>query len=266
MSKLRFLPFVMTLALAGCGGDIELNTPSAQASSTTSSSTTSVARATTRGTATAGQATTRGTVAPPSTTRAATPPSTRPFTYGSTDCPPSTGAAAQSRTFAAPFKRCIDPAKSYTATVKTNKGILKIRFDSAGAPGTVNNFVALALHKYFDGIRCHRVLVDFVAQGGDPTGTGSGGPGYKFADELPKAGQYKVGSVAMANSGPNTNGSQFFIITGAKGTALPPNYSLFGEVIEGLDVLKIINSLGAASDPSPPKETIALESVTISVV
>jgi len=188
------------------------------------------------------------------------------FAYGTTECPPATGAATQTRTFNAPFKQCIDPAKTYTALVKTNKGDLKVRLDAAKAPGTVNNFVALALHKYFDGIGCHRILTDFVAQCGDPAGTGSGGPGYKFNDELPAPGEYKVGSLAMANSGPNTNGSQFFIITGAKGAALPPSYSLFGEVIEGADtVLKAINAAGAEADPSPPKEKITIESVTITV-
>ncbi|NCZ91108.1 MAG: peptidylprolyl isomerase, partial [Actinobacteria bacterium] len=94
--------------------------------------------------------------------------------------------------------------------------------------------VSGARYKYFDNTNCHRAIVNFVVQCGDPTATGSGGPGYQFADELPAAGSYKVGSIAMANSGPNTNGSQFFVITGSDGASLPPNYTLFGQVTEGL--------------------------------
>ena len=117
-------------------------------------------------------------------------------------------------------------AKKYTAVVVTNKGELTIQLDPALAPIAVNNFVSLARSKYFDATQCHRIIPTFVVQCGDPTATGRGGPGYEFIDELPKAGQYKIGSLAMANSGVNTNGSQFFIVTGAQGVALPPNYSL----------------------------------------
>ena len=98
----------------------------------------------------------------------------------------------------------------------------------------MNNFVFLAAHHYFDGVIFHRIINGFVCQGGDPTGTGRGGPGYRFEDELPKAGQYEIGSLAMANAGPNTNGSQFFIISGPQGTQLPPQCSLFGKVVKGL--------------------------------
>ena len=105
------------------------------------------------------------------------------------------------------------------------------------------------------------MIPGFVAQGGDPQGTGSGGPGYAFADELPKAGAYKIGSVAMANSGPNTNGSQFFVITGDQGASLPPSYSLFGAVTDGMDVVKKIEADG---DPSgKPKTVHRMVKVTI---
>ena len=117
----------------------------------------------------------------------------------------------------------VDTTKAYVATITTNKGVLTVNLDVKAAPLTVNNFVALARNKYFDGLSCHRIIPKFVAQCGDPLGTGTGGPGYKFIDELPKAGAYKVGSLAMANAGTNTNGSQFFIITGADGAALPPS-------------------------------------------
>ena len=187
-----------------------------------------------------------------------------PFVYGTTECPPATGAE-QKRNFNAPFKQCIDPAKTYTATIKTNKGDLTVKLDPTKAPGTVNNFVALAQYKFFDGVPCHRIIPSFVVQCGDPTGTGTGGPGFKFNDELPKAGDYVVGSLAMANSGANTNGSQFFIITGAQGAGLPPQYSLFGEVTEGKD--STLKALDAAGTPEgvPTKEPISIQSVTITV-
>jgi cyclophilin family peptidyl-prolyl cis-trans isomerase len=142
-----------------------------------------------------------------------------------------------------------------------------VRLFSDRAPGTVNNFVSLARWKYFDGTQCHRVIEDFVVQCGDPTANGTGGPGYSFADELPQAGEYKIGSLAMANSGPNTNGSQFFIITGDNGASLPPSYSLFGEVVEGLDTA--VQAMGALFNPDPaangvpPAAEIVLKSVTI---
>ena len=157
---------------------------------------------------------------------------------------------------------CIDPAKKYTATIQTDVGTITASLDPVAAPKTANNFAFLAGYHYFDGIIFHRVVPQFVIQGGDPTGTGSGGPGYQFADELPKAGAYKIGSLAMANSGPNTNGSQFFIITGQQGTSLPPNYSLFGQVTGGGDVMTKINADGAA-DPNPPKVLHHMVKVTV---
>ncbi|HUG00156.1 MAG TPA: peptidylprolyl isomerase, partial [Ilumatobacter sp.] len=113
----------------------------------------------------------------------------------------------------------------------------------------------------------HRIIPGFMAQCGDPTGTGSGGPGYAFEDELPEAGEYQIGSIAMANSGPNTNGSQFFIISGAQGTSLPPDYTLFGTVTEGLDTT--LPALDAVGNPSPtangvpPLTPVDIESITI---
>jgi cyclophilin family peptidyl-prolyl cis-trans isomerase len=136
-----------------------------------------------------------------------------------------------------------------------------ISLDPAAAPKTVNSFVFLARYHYYDGIIFHRVIPGFVLQGGDPTGTGTGGPGYKFADELPKPGRYELGSLAMANAGPNTNGSQFFVISGPSGIRLPPQYSLFGKVVSGLDVVATIDALGSQS--GTPKEKVTIESVTI---
>jgi peptidylprolyl isomerase/peptidyl-prolyl cis-trans isomerase B (cyclophilin B) len=156
---------------------------------------------------------------------------------------------------------CIDPEKTYTATMVTNKGTMTIVLDPVAAPNTVNNFVVLARYHYFDGVTFHRVIPGFVIQGGDPQGTGTGGPGYRFADELPKPGRYELGSLAMANAGPNTNGSQFFIISGPSGMGLPPQYALFGKVVSGLDVVAALDSLGTPS--GKPKERLHMESVTI---
>ena len=158
----------------------------------------------------------------------------------------------------------IDPSKRYTATMETTLGTLVIALDAIKAPKTVNNFVFLALHHYFDGVIFHRIIKGFMCQGGDPTGTGTGGPGYRFADELPKPGQYEVGSVAMANAGPNTNGSQFFIVSGRSGVGLPPQYSLFGKLVKGLDVLETMHNV--ETDRSDrPREDVVINSVTISV-
>jgi len=155
----------------------------------------------------------------------------------------------------------IDTAKNYTATMVTSKGTLEIVLDALAAPATVNSFVYLARWHYYDGIGFHRVIPGFVLQGGDPTGTGAGGPGYRFNDELPKAGRYELGSLAMANSGPHTNGSQFFVISGPDGIRLPPLYALFGKVVKGLDVVEAINAIGTSS--GKPNEDVVIESVTI---
>ena len=189
------------------------------------------------------------------------------FAYGTTECPSAEGAATQTQTFSDSFALCIDPTKTYTAVVKTNMGTYSAVLDSAKAPGTVNNFVSLARNKYFDGTTCHRAIPGFMIQCGDPTATGSGGPGYKFADELPASGEYKIGSLAMANSGANTNGSQFFVISGDQGVSLPPNYTLFGQVTDGLDTTVVALDAAGNSDPSsngsPPLKEIKIESITI---
>ncbi len=195
------------------------------------------------------------TTTPKSTTTSAAPTAVAPT------CPKIDGTSPQERKFTAAPPVCINPAKHYTANVTTDVGSFVISLDSAAAPKTVNNFVFLARYHYYDGVIFHRVIPGFVVQGGDPTGTGQGGPGYKFADELPKAGAYKIGSVAMANSGPNTNGSQFFIITGSQGTALPPKYSLFGQVTSGMSVVSKIEKDGSAS--GTPTVTHKMIKVTI---
>ncbi len=155
----------------------------------------------------------------------------------------------------------IDTAKRYTATMVTSHGTMVIALDPLAAPKTVNSFVFLARYHYYDGIVFHRIIPGFVLQGGDPTGTGSGGPGYRFDDELPAPGRYQVGSLAMANAGPNTNGSQFFIISGSDGVRLPPQYALFGAVVSGGEVVEVIDAIGTRS--GTPKEQVVIESVTV---
>jgi len=143
----------------------------------------------------------------------------------------------------------------------TNKGEIKIALDAVNAPRTVNNFVFLARHQYYNDVIFHRIIPGFVLQGGDPTGTGTGGPGYRFEDELPAPGRYEFGSVAMANAGPDTNGSQFFIVSGPSGASLPPLYSLFGQVVKGSDVVAAIDKLGSSS--GRPQEKIVMEEVKV---
>jgi cyclophilin family peptidyl-prolyl cis-trans isomerase len=184
---------------------------------------------------------------------------------GDTPCPKADGSSPRTTSFAKPPPMCIDPNKTYTATMQTSQGgPITIALDAKAAPKTVNNFVVLARYHFYDGVSFHRIVPDFVIQGGDPQGTGQGGPGYQFADELPAAGQYKLGSLAMANSGANTNGSQFFIITGSQGVQLPPQYSLFGQVTAGMDVVNKIAALGDPNAPNgEPKEPVNMTTVTI---
>src|SRR6266851_5002653 len=178
-----------------------------------------------------------------------------------TQCPAADGSSPARRKFDGPPPMCVDPAKQYTATMVTNKGTMTIALDPAAAPKTVNNFVVLARYHYFDGVGFHRIIPGFVLQGGDPDGTGRGGPGYRFEDELPKPGRYELGSLAMANAGPDTNGSQFFIISGPQGVRLPPSYALFGKVVAGLNVVADIDSVGTSG--GTPKEKVTINSVSI---
>ena len=196
----------------------------------------------------------------PTTTAKGGPTTT--LAAGTSPCPAADGSSPKKRTFDGPPKMCIDPAKTYTAKVETNKGDFTITLDPAKAPLTANNFVFLARYHFFDGIIFHRIIKDFVIQGGDPQGTGTGGPGYQFADELPKAGEYQKYSLAMANSGPNTNGSQFFVITGPQGQALPPQYSLFGKVTDGTAVVDAIGTVKTAQGDRPVDE-VKMNKVTI---
>ena len=155
----------------------------------------------------------------------------------------------------------IDVNKTYYAKFETNLGNFKIKLYAKEAPLTVNNFVYLAQNKYYDGLIFHRVIKDFMIQGGDPLGSGSGGPGYKFGDE--QSGKKIVkGSLAMANAGPNTNGSQFFIVTAASTPWLDGKHTNFGEVVEGLDIVEKM-SLVKTGQNDRPVENITITKLEI---
>ena len=144
------------------------------------------------------------------------------------------GAAPARKTYSAAPPMTIDTSKQYTATIETEKGDLVLELFASDVPLTVNNFVFLAAEGFYNGTTFHRVIPDFMAQGGDPTGTGSGGPGYTFADEFSKH-THDTGALSMANAGANTNGSQFFIMLAD--TPLPPNYTIFGKVLSGIEIV-----------------------------
>jgi len=153
--------------------------------------------------------------------------------------------------------------KTYTATVETSMGTFKMDLFNKEAPCAVNSFVYLAKQGFYDGLTFHRVVKDFVIQGGDPTGTGSGGPGYTFNDELSNDLTYKPGTLAMANSGPNTNGSQWFVVASDNGAKqLTKNYTIFGQVTEGMDVVTAINQVPVDANDKPV-DPVTIKKVTI---
>ncbi len=159
----------------------------------------------------------------------------------------------------APPAMTLDLDKDYEATLHTTKGTIRIRFFAEEAPLTVNNFVSLARDGFYDGVIFHRVVPGFVIQAGDPTGTGRGGPGYRFRDELDHPRPYRRGTVAMANAGPNTNGSQFFVCLDDVG--LPHRYTIFGEVVDGMEVVDAIASVPL--DGERPLDDVIIERVEV---
>ena len=159
----------------------------------------------------------------------------------------------------APPALAIDAAKSYTATIQTSAGSMVAELFAADAPNTVNNFVFLANDGFYDDVIFHRVITGFMIQGGDPTGTGRGGPGYRFNDE-PVTRPYDRGTLAMANAGPNTNGSQFFIMHADY--PLPPNYTIFGKLTSGEDVVDAIAGAQTGANDRPV-EPVVISGVTI---
>jgi cyclophilin family peptidyl-prolyl cis-trans isomerase len=150
----------------------------------------------------------------------------------------------------------IDAANAYRATIRTNHGDITVELLADRAPSTVNNFVFLAREGFYDGVIFHRVIEGFMIQGGDPTGTGTGGPGYRFRDELDAARElgYAPGTLAMANAGPNTNGSQFFIMH--RDNPLPPAYSVFGRTVQGLEVVEAIATTATDARDRPTEDVV----------
>jgi cyclophilin family peptidyl-prolyl cis-trans isomerase len=165
-----------------------------------------------------------------------------------------------SKQYDVPPELSIDLAKSYSATLHTNHGDIVIDLQAERSPQTVNNFVFLARDGFYDGVIFHRVISGFMVQGGDPTGTGRGGPGYQFRDELEGSPGYARGTVAMANAGPNTNGSQFFICHADAG--LPHAYSVFGTVSSGMDAVDLI-AASSTDQADRPHEDCVINSVTV---
>ena len=168
-----------------------------------------------------------------------------------------------SKQYAAPPAMTIDPKKKYTATLSTDNGNITLQLFADQTPNTVNNFVFLARQGFYDGTIFHRVIANFMAQGGDPTGTGRGGPGYRFSDEFVTSLRHdKPGILSMANAGPNTNGSQFFI-THVPTPWLDQKHSVFGQVTEGMDVLLSIppRDPQISNAPAVKIHTIAINEV-----
>jgi cyclophilin family peptidyl-prolyl cis-trans isomerase len=180
-------------------------------------------------------------------------------------CPASPSTRVNTLTWSSAPPMTIDTSKIYTAVITTDLGPFTVKLDPSTAPKTVNNFVFLAKQGYYRCVIFHRVIPGFMDQTGDPTGTGTGGPGYTIPDELPKTAspQYPIGSLAMANTGQaNTGGSQFFIVAGPEGESLPPSYALFGQVVSGNDIVEKINAQGSTSGV-PPAVTHRILSVKV---
>ena len=158
----------------------------------------------------------------------------------------------------------VEKGEAASVTMETSEGTFVIDLDTENDPVTANNFAYLTEEGFYDGLGFHRIVPDFVIQGGDPEGTGAGGPGYKVVEAPPKDTQYTVGTVAMAKSGdeaPGTSGSQFFVVTGSGGSSLTPDYAVVGRVSSGLDVVKKIGQLGGP-DEKPTKEVV-IEKATL---
>ena len=200
------------------------------------------------------------------TNSAETPPLTQPTETTATTTPGTTASGeCEWVPDSMPASKEVEPppAKPVSAselTITTNRGAIKVTLDPANAPCAAGSFTWLASQGYFNETRCHRLVIGFVLQCGDPSFTGSGGPGYSFADELTGNEQYTSGTVAMANAGPDTNGSQFFIML--EDSALPPSYTVFGHTDEaGLEVVRAIAAEGNGPDGVAPAQDVTIESV-----
>ena len=205
--------------------------------------------------------TTPVTTTPITTTPITTTPITTPL-----PCPAADGSAKRTTTFPLAPPLCIDTEAGYQATIETTEGTIRLALDPIHSPLATNSFVYLARYHFYDGLLVHRVVPDFVMQTGDPTGSGSGGPGYTFPDELPMTPGYPIGAVAMANLSPahrDSNGSQFFIVVGNRASTLDPLFPLFGRVTDGLDVARSIASFAADRGSGKPTKTVTVLKVSI---
>ncbi|MCP4435067.1 MAG: peptidylprolyl isomerase [Actinomycetia bacterium] len=198
---------------------------------------------------------------------AANSPAETPSSSSKTPCPPVEGSGERQEVFDGPPEFCIDPqTTAYTATFVTSEGNFTAELDAVAAPETVNNFVVLSRYHYYDGTPIHRVVPGFVIQGGDGDGApyGSNDLGYAIDDELPESSAaYTDYSLAMANAGPDTNGSQFFVVLPGGGGGLQPLYSWFGQVTEGQSVVDTIAALGQPATDGPPTSDVTVETVEI---
>ena len=186
-------------------------------------------------------------------------------TLSQTSSPTPTATPGKTLQWPNPPSMAIDQNKQYVATIKTNYGDIVVQLLPKDAPVTVNNFVFLARQGFYDGVKFHRIVKGFVIQSGDPTGTGSGGPGYKFADEEVTR-NYVPGTLAMANSGPNTNGSQFFITLVDLSGQLPKKYTIFGLVSSGFDVVQNIGNVPVKANPLTGEISVPTVNVYISTI
>jgi cyclophilin family peptidyl-prolyl cis-trans isomerase len=219
------------------------------------------------------RSTTTTSVAPTSSSAATTtlPPVSVPLVTApkTVACPTIGGTNPHYTQFSSAPPMCIDPSKTYTAHMLTTAGAITIKLSTAKADETtVNNFVFLASYHFYDGTEFHRIVKGFVDQGGDPTGSGSGGPGYSFNGGEPSSNKvYTAGAVAMANSGsPSSDGSQFFIVIGKGGTGLGAEYSYVGQVASGMSVANTINTMGGSTGESGyPQKLYKIKTVTITV-
>jgi cyclophilin family peptidyl-prolyl cis-trans isomerase len=197
----------------------------------------------------------------------AKPPDPKPAAAAASPAAPA-GAKPAAKSYSSPPAMSIDANKQYTATIKTSLGEMVAELYPKDAPNTVNNFVFLSREGFYNGVIFHRVMKEFMVQTGDPRGNGTGDAGYKFADELSGPQTYVKGTLAMANAGPNTQGSQFFICHGQRAETLPKRYSIFGKVTTGLEVLDKIAGVQVRSspsgEPSQPVDPPKIDSIQIS--
>ncbi len=204
--------------------------------------------------------------APGAANSTASPTSTAAPATGVSSGTGDQGGQTERKQYTAPPEQVIDRARTYTAVIETTKGTMKAELYARDTPRTVNNFVVLARDGFYNGVKFHRIVKDFMVQTGDPQGDGTGGPGYEFEDE-PVTRPYSRGTLAMANHGPNTNGSQFFIVHAD--APLDPNYTIFGRVTEGLNVLDAIANVPVEPNPmardelSLPREDVRITRITI---